>query len=155
MRSIKQVACRYPGETAILLALILLATLNNTVGFLSGIEHFDGLMHLLIPAFGAPLAYLALSRAGFVPADPSADERHSARKFITMVVLVGVATEALWEILEFSLDQAFGLTTQPGNFDTMLDIISAVIGSFAGAGVFRLRQKQKNQRRSGEPDMLG
>ncbi|TFL16304.1 hypothetical protein [Jannaschia formosa] len=40
---------------------------------------------------------------------------------------------AMWEMLEFGLDQAFGLNTQEGAFDTMTDIVANTLGAAWGA----------------------
>ncbi len=47
--------------------------------------------------------------------------------FLTFSVSMMVA--AMWEVIEFSIDELYGATMQHGNFDTMKDIVLAMIGS--------------------------
>lgn len=47
--------------------------------------------------------------------------------FLTFSVSMMVA--AIWEVIEFSVDQIYGATMQHGNFDTMKDIVLAMFGS--------------------------
>ena len=45
------------------------------------------------------------------------------------IFFFAVAVGALWEIAEFTSDQALGTHSQPDNYDTMTDIISDVLGA--------------------------
>jgi len=58
---------------------------------------------------------------------------HWALSFMAFAIAVSIG--ALWEIFEFSMDQAFGLNMQKsGLIDTMWDLIVDVIGAAIGAG---------------------
>ena len=57
---------------------------------------------------------------------------HWALSFMAFAIAVSIGV--LWEIFEFSMDQAFGLNMQKsGLIDTMWDLIVDVIGAFFGA----------------------
>ncbi len=55
--------------------------------------------------------------------------RTSASWVAFLVVCFALALGAAWEIIEFALDESFGLLLQPSLFDTMQDLINDLIGA--------------------------
>lgn len=107
---------------AIMLARIPLGDFNNR-------SPLDTLAHLVLPAVTAPLAYVLMVEMGFLP-------RLRVGAVLLMIFMLGVSSEAMWEVMEFCLDSIFGMQWQIDNTDTMSDIIMAVIGSLVGGAVF-------------------
>ena len=72
------------------------------------------------------------------------DRKINASPFVISVFAFSfaVATGALWEIFEFSVDKIFGFTLQKPGFDTMLDVIANTIGAFlvSTAGYFYIKK---------------
>lgn len=96
----------------------------------------DPLSHVLMPAAGAPVLFALLVRSGVL----IAPKRHG---MLLAIVMLGVAAEASWEILEYGADLMFSLQWQATNDDTMLDIILAVPGSLLGGLVFWRRVREE------------
>lgn len=60
--------------------------------------------------------------------------RTSAIVIAFFTFAVGMASAGVWEIIEFSVDQVFGVHMQRGAEDTMNDMIVAGLGSLLAAG---------------------
>lgn len=114
------------------LAVIFFVTLSIylvglLIGFFAKDTYYDKIVHFLLPATGAPLGYGYLKKVSLLPT-----AANTAGGMLVIFILA-VTGEAIWEVFEFTLDYVFGLNWQYGNFDTMTDIILAVMGGAAGA----------------------
>ena len=98
------------------------------LGLFAAQSPLDSTAHVLLPAAATSLLYDALYHRVV----------HSAAQYLCTMVLLGVSTEMVWEVLEFGGDAAFGLSWQVDNADTMRDIICGIVGASLGAGI-RLR----------------
>ncbi len=96
---------------------------------------FDDLVHFTLPMLTAPVVYIALARLEVVP-DPR-DETHLPHYVGVFVVTaaLGLATGALWEILEWWSDRTLGTNLSEGNDDTVGDLIRDTLGAVAGAAL--------------------
>lgn len=96
-------------------------------------EHYDVLVHFLVPFFGAPCVYIALARLDTLPdpADAYGSRRHLAGIFVVTLAL-GLAIGAVWEILEWTSDQTLGSQLSLGQRDTIGDLVADGAGAFWG-----------------------
>ena len=95
------------------------------LGLFAAQSPLDSTAHVLLPAAATSLLYDALYHRVV----------HSAAQYLCTMVLLGVSTEMVWEVLEFGGDAAFGLSWQVDNADTMNDIICGIVGASLGAGI--------------------
>lgn len=114
----------------ILLLRIPLGTFNDP-------SMLDTIAHFVLPATAAPLIVAIFQASSLLPyLRPAA--------FALVSTMVGVASEALWEIVEFAIDSQFNTVWQLSNTDTMTDIILAVIGALTGTLLFQWLYTSKN-----------
>jgi hypothetical protein len=95
------------------------------LGLFAAQSPLDSTAHVLLPAAATSLLYDAIYHRVV----------HSAAQYFCTMVLLGVSTEMIWEVLEFGGDAAFGLTWQVDNADNMNDIICGIVGACVGAGI--------------------
>jgi molecular chaperone DnaK len=95
------------------------------LGLFAAQSPLDSTAHVLLPAAATSLLHDALYHRVV----------HSAAQYFCTMVLLGVSTEMVWEVLEFGGDAAFGLSWQVDNADTMNDIICGIVGALLGAGI--------------------
>lgn len=90
---------------------------------------YDKTLHFAVPV-ATVLAFFALSQAtewiwnwqGVKPIEVA-----------IYLFTMSVALSAIWEIIEFVMDQVFATMEQNGNTDTMLDLTFATLGALVGA----------------------
>ena len=92
-------------------------------GWSSAELQIDKVVHAILPATGALLLYATLVKSHILP--------RVSNQFgiILMIILLGCFIETVWEIGEFTAEPLFNADIQHGNFDTMMDIVMAFIGS--------------------------
>lgn len=129
IKTIVNVLVRYRFFTIIMAVMLLVLSTRIPLGTFSQASHLDTLAHFVLPFSGAPLMFALLRRAAFLPV-------LSAGATVISILLIGIALEVGWEIIEFGLDITLNWNWQPSNADTMIDLILAVIGSSGGGYVF-------------------
>lgn len=129
------VPTRRPSTLKAAEALTLAASTAHVVGHAFGIYAafpvYDTILHLLVP-LATVLALYALSQA--------TDWIWTWREVSALTIGIylfsmSVALAALWEILEFGMDQLFGTKEQDNLADTMYDLIADVVGAAIGAAI--------------------
>jgi len=114
---------------AAVLGMFLLHVLGHAVGLYERFAYYDKGLHFLEP-FVAALVIYALSQAtDWIWQWRRVTPLEVGIYCFSMVVAIG----ALWELMEFGMDQLFGTEEQNGNTDTMIDILMDVTGAFLGA----------------------
>ncbi len=119
----------YKLFAAITFVMLFLLLIRVPLGTFNNSSAIDTIAHFVLPATAAPLLYALLQRYRILLSPTFVG------KFLS-IVLIGIAGEALWEIIEFTVDSAFNLGWQLGNADTMRDIILAAVGTPLGAYFF-------------------
>ena len=120
------------------LALVIALTLQawgEALGLYDSITWFDNVVHFSLPFFGAPTLYIGLARLDVVP-DPK-DETHT-RHYVGIAIVsfaLGVALGGLWEIVEWTSDNALGSSLQIDNDDTIGDLIADTLGAACGTAL--------------------
>jgi hypothetical protein len=93
----------------------------------------DTLSHLVLPLLSGPVLYAGLLRLDAVPTSPTG---RSPRFLLGAAVVTGasvLAVGALWELVEWAADGAFGTSYSQGSRDTMGDLVADAIAA-VGAG---------------------
>lgn len=116
------------AECAVLGAFSL-HVMGHALGFYARFFWYDKALHFVEPMVIAMMLY-ALSQA--------TDWIWQWRRVTPLEVFIYcwamvIAFGALWEILEFGMDQIFHTEEQNGNFDTMVDLIMDAGGGLVGA----------------------
>lgn len=88
-----------------------------------------------MPFCGAPLLYMAIVNQDIQRL------RNNVPEIIFAVFLFGTSAIVLWEVFEFVFDPFSPIVWQPGNQDTMLDLIAGCIGSIGGGIFLALRRR--------------
>jgi len=120
------------------LCLVLALTLQawgEALGLYDSIAWFDNVVHFSLPFFGGPTLYIVLARLDVVP-DPK--DETTTRHLVGIAIVafaLGVALGGLWEIVEWSSDNALGSQLQLSNDDTVGDLIADSLGSLCGAAL--------------------
>lgn len=124
-----------PFDLAFILAMALTGW-GEALRFYDRFAYYDVFVHLLVPLFGAPCVYIALARLDTLPdpADALGSKRHLAGIFVVTLAL-GLAIGAVWEILEWSSDEALGSNLSLGQSDTIGDLVADGAGAVCG-GLF-------------------
>lgn len=111
------------------LAAFLAHIMGHAFGLYARYIWYDKSLHFLIPIVTV-FALFALSQA-----TEWIWNWQGVRPFEVAIYLfsMSVAVSAIWEIVEFAMDQIFLTMEQNGNTDTMLDLVFASLGSLVGA----------------------
>ena len=128
-RTLLIVLNRYKAFTAILLVTLFLLLIRIPLGTFNNTSWIDAVGHIVLPGVGTALIYAWLVECTYLP-------KLSMKKIVLFCLLLGTGLEVGWEIIEFGVDQTFGLSWQLDNTDTMIDLISAVLGSTIAATIF-------------------
>lgn len=138
------------AEFGTLLAFAL-HVMGHTLGWYQQFPWYDTLLHFSVPLVTVAILY-ALSQA--------TDWIWDWRKVTPLEVgiylfAMSVTLGALWEILEFGMDQIFGTREQDGLYDTMIDLImdvaGAALGSIAAALATRYGRRHGHDKVSEDP----
>lgn len=116
---------------SILFFIMLTMLLANLFGLYGVIPYLDKAEHLLsgvILCFVGLLVLRKMIRTQGISAFPSPIA-------IWFALFFAVAMAGCWEIYEFATDFLFGLTSQNGLIDTMMDIICGTVGA-AGTALY-------------------
>jgi hypothetical protein len=124
---------RTPGVFDVLFAVTLaVEALGTGLGVYDRVGWPDGGSHLVLPFLSAPIVYQGFLR---VRATAAPEEARTARSAIGAgaVVAAGVlALGALWELVEWGADSAFGTDYSQGYTDTLRDLLADAIAAAAG-----------------------
>lgn len=113
----------------------------------------DDASHLILPFLSAPIVYRVLLALGAAP-PPAATRRAAVGAGIATAVGV-LALGALWELVEWGSDVAFGTDYSQGYWDTLsdllLDAIAAVLGgALVAVWLARAARQRRGRRLAGE-----
>ena len=114
---------------AAVLAAFAMHMMGHALGWYEAFWWYDKALHFLVPV-AMVLTLYALSQA----TEWIWNWRHVKPLEVGIYLFsMAVALSALWEILEFAMDQLFGTEEQNGLADTMVDLIADVLGALLGA----------------------
>lgn len=116
------------AESATLLSLAM-HVMGHAFGWYAAFAWYDTALHFTVPLVTVFILY-ALSQA----TDWIWDWRQVTPVEVGIYLFaMSVALGALWEILEFAMDQFAGTQEQDNLFDTMIDLIMDVLGAILGS----------------------
>ena len=126
---------RVPAAFDLLFAVTLAVEIAGSgLGAYAGVGWPDGGSHLVIPFLTAPIVYQAFARLGAIPAAQDAPSRRSTVGAGLLAAAGVLALGAVWELVEWGADSAFGTDYSQGYADTLSDLLADSIAA-AGGGV--------------------
>ncbi len=113
----------------LLLLALGLQGIGEDVGAYDSLAWFDRVVHFVFPLLASGVLYVTLARLDVLP-DPRSDTgwRHHLGIGIVTFAL-GAAFGAVWELVEWVSDAAFGSALQEGNDDTVGDLAMDSLGA--------------------------
>lgn len=93
----------------------------------------DTLSHVVLPLLSGPVLYVALVRLGAAAAPSGAPTGRFLFGAAVVTAASVLALGALWELAEWTADQAFGTEYSQGYDDTLVDLLADSVAA-AGAG---------------------
>jgi hypothetical protein len=114
-------------DLVFVLALAAESIGRGVVGYYRG----DALSHIVLPLLSGPILYTGLVRIG-VLLQSSAPPRFLGVGIVTAATVLAVG--AVWELVEWAADGAFGTNYSQGYRDTITDLLRDAIAS-VGSGV--------------------
>jgi hypothetical protein len=115
-------------------ALAIEATATG-LGAYDSIAWGDTLSHFVLPLLSVPVVYGGLVRLSAAAAPSAA---HPARACVGAAVVTGasvLALGALWELVEWAADGAFGTNYSEGHRDTLVDLLADALAAITGGGL--------------------
>ncbi|MBI2027239.1 MAG: hypothetical protein HYS98_05505 [Deltaproteobacteria bacterium] len=130
-------------DCLITFALVLHIFFGEVLNFYEKVYIFDKGMHFFGTAIVAILGFMFVYAIHYLT---SINLTLPSMGFF--IVVFSLAVGALWEIAEFTVDQVFGLTTQYGLYDTMLDLIYDFFGGVVVSilGIFYIKKLEPKSR---------
>ncbi len=105
------------------LFLFFSTILGTCFEFYDIIKRYDDFLHVWS-------GFICVSFAYNILIITNKDFRVSKSFILIYLFMFSMGVSAIWEIIEFSLDSAFGMSTQAGGLsDTMIDMIDGLIGT--------------------------
>ncbi len=95
----------------------------------------DTLSHTVLPLLSGPVLYVGLVRLGALPAASTAPRLLAAAIVTAAAVL---ALGAMWELVEWAVDSAFGTNFSQGYQDTLVDLLTDAIAAAASGALVAL-----------------
>ena len=115
----------------LLLVALALQGIGEDVGAYDSVAWFDRVVHFVFPLLASGVLYVTLARLDVLP-DPRSDTRRRHHLGIGIVTFaLGAAFGAVWELVEWTSDRAFGSALQEGNDDTVGDLAMDALGAGA------------------------
>jgi len=108
---------------------------GDALGLYGRFTHYDNVVHFLVPCVIAPIVYLLLARADFLPDLRDRRERHHLLGVFVVTLSLGTAIGALWEVFEWCSDRLFGSHLALGETDTVGDLVSDTFGALVGGAL--------------------
>jgi hypothetical protein len=143
----RAVAAR-PWFDILAVSVILVAAWSNVLGLYESVRGWDLVVHAVCTGVLAALAYLVLARSGVVPAPRRPGM--ARRTPIVIVIALGLALSALWEILEW-----VGTLVAPDIYvayrDTIGDMAAGGLGTVVAGIVTATVRLQRDQERPPRP----
>ena len=114
---------------------IVLQGWGNALLLFERIAWYDKAVHFLTPLLMVPALYIVLARVGALASPWRSDLRNATLGVFTVTLALGVASAAIWELVEGSSDRLLGTGLAHGYFETIDDLYSSLLGSLSGAAL--------------------
>jgi GT2 family glycosyltransferase len=120
--------------------------IGSGLGALDPIGWGDTESHLVIPFLSAPILYQVLVRLSAIPPLDVAPVAHPWVGAAVVTCIGVLALGALWELVEWGADGAFGTDYSEGYVDTLSDLLADAIAAAAGGVLVALWLSSKTSR---------
>jgi uncharacterized membrane protein YjdF len=121
-----------------LIIVMLLLAWGEVLGFYHSWSFYDKVVHFTVPLLVTGMIYLLLVRLGVLPELRDLKQAHQRFGFCLIVLALGMAIGAGWEIVEWTLDSTTGSHLQINARDTATDLIADTLGATGSALVLVL-----------------
>lgn len=126
-------------DLLITLSIFLNTFMGEGLDFYQKVWLYDKALHIYGSAVVGLLAFVVVYTLNY-----TRKVRLSLPLIGFFTVTFAMAMGGIWEIMEFTVDNLFGKTTQNGLADTMWDLINDLIGGFITAAIGMLYVKYSN-----------
>jgi hypothetical protein len=123
----------HPAFDVLFSSALVAESTATGLGAYDSIGWSDTLSHLVLPLLSGPILYVALVRLGAAAAPPAAPTLRFLLGAAVVTAASVLALGALWELVEWAADEAFGTDYSQGYGDTLLDLLADAVAA-AGAG---------------------
>ncbi len=115
----------------LLLTALGLQGIGEDVGAYDSLPWFDRVVHFVFPLLASGVLYVTLARLDVLPDLRSETRKRHYLGIGVVTFALGAAFGAVWELVEWTSDAAFGSTLQEGNDDTVGDLAMDSLGAVA------------------------
>jgi uncharacterized membrane protein YjdF len=119
-------------DASVILVMFLLAW-GSALSWYGSWGFYDNLVHFITPLLTTGMFYLLLVRLEVLPEFHDLKQVHHRVGFFLIVLALGMAIGAGWEIVEWLLDQLSDVGRVASADDTATDLISDTLGSAGSA----------------------
>jgi hypothetical protein len=95
----------------------------------------DTLSHLVLPLLSGPILYMTLVRLGAAAAPSAAPTVRFLCGAAVLTAASVLALGALWELVEWTADRAFGTNYSQGYDDTLVDLLADTVAATVAGGL--------------------
>lgn len=113
---------------------VAMHVMGHAFGWYAAFDWYDTLLHVSVPLVTVAVFYALSQATNWIWNWRTVTPLELGIYLFSMSVALG----ALWEIVEFGMDQLFGTREQDDLFDTMIDLIADVVGAAIGAAAAAL-----------------
>lgn len=121
-----------------LIVVITLVSWGEVLGVYDSWRYYDNLVHTTVPLLLTGVVYVFLMRLKVLPELRDLNRVTQRIGFFLIVLMLGMAIGAAWEIVEWTLDSTTGSNLATSVTDTATDLIWDTIGSAGSATILVL-----------------
>jgi uncharacterized membrane protein YjdF len=121
-----------------LIVVITLVSWGEVLGVYDSWRYYDNLVHTTVPLLLTGVLYVFLMRLDVLPELRDLERLSQRVGFFLIVLMLGMAIGAAWEIVEWTLDSTTGSNLATSVTDTATDLIWDTIGSAGAATILVL-----------------
>jgi uncharacterized membrane protein YjdF len=121
-----------------LIVVITLVSWGEVLGVYDSWRYYDNVVHTTVPLLLTGVLYVLLMRLAVLPELRDLKQLTQRIGFFLIVLMLGMAIGAAWEIVEWTLDSTTGSHLATSVTDTATDLIWDTIGSAGSATILVL-----------------
>ena len=121
-----------------LCVVITLVSWGEVLGVYDSWRYYDNVVHTTVPLLLTGVVYVLLMRLDVLPELRDLKRMSQRIGFFLIVLMLGMAIGAAWEIVEWTLDSTTGSNLATSVTDTATDLIWDTIGSAGAATILVL-----------------
>jgi uncharacterized membrane protein YjdF len=121
-----------------LIVVITLISWGEVLGVYDSWRYYDNVVHTTVPLLLTGVVYVLLMRLDVLPELRDLERLSQRIGFFLIVLMLGMAIGAAWEIVEWTLDSITGSNLATSVTDTATDLIWDTIGAAGSATILVL-----------------